>query len=151
METNPTDHGSQKQADSNTGRIVHLEQGPVEAVIGTQRIVMAAMAIVLVCVAIVCVFLVLNETSTQRNADRDSEQNEALQAELRCRAEPSLQYDVEFSKLQIAIGQGLQAVIADDRTALLAAGDTIGEQTPRVQEALQARRDSLTTCAVTNP
>lgn len=112
------------------------------------RIVLG-MSFVIALLVITMVLIAINETSTQRNADVLTRANESLQLELRCRAEPQLRYDKADAALSILIADTLANLsqlsgpeLEERRQRVLLAVD-------EVRAALQARDESLETCAAT--
>lgn len=104
------------------------------------------MSVVIALLVISMILVTINESATQRNADRQSRANESLQSELRCRAKPQLAYDKADAALSILIadtlanlGQLTPPEIEERRVAIVDAIDT-------VTTALEDRDMSLTAC-----
>lgn len=111
------------------------------------KIVLTTLIVVVGCLGIALVLVVLNETSTQRNANSATRINEELQAELRCLRQPTYELDKAMAELQTITAQGLASLadsqdsvdISDYAPALLSQVDV-------VNEALERREQSLVDC-----
>lgn len=122
------------------------EIAPVDVLNRTTKIVMLAMAIVMVSVSVVAVIIALNERDTQSNANFFIRQNQELQDELQCLRPAALDYDRAVGSIQIHIAEGLAAIsegedILDELAAQLRA-DAIA-----VEDAVKAREASVTKCS----
>lgn len=122
------------------------DQESVEILGRTTKIVMLAMAIVLVCMSVVSVLIVLNERSTQQNANDLAEQNEDLQIELRCLRVPAFNADRAEAELDMITARGLAAVGVGDQGTLEQLSRDLIEAADNLESAFDLREESLTRC-----
>jgi hypothetical protein len=127
--------------------IMEESKEPVEVLSNTTRIVMWAMAIVMVCISVVAVIIVLNERSTQLNADRQEEQNEILAKELSCLRDPAFESDKADSELAIITARGLAAVAIGDDEVLASLSQDLLASADQLEQKLDARELSITACS----
>lgn len=123
------------------------EETPTEVTIlsHTTKIVMLAMAIVIICVAFIAVVVTLNERSTQINADRAELQNQELQDELRCLRPAALQFDTALAQIQVEIAEGLAAIASGDGVPA-DLGANLLRDAENLQSAIELRGKSLEEC-----
>jgi hypothetical protein len=89
---------------------------------------------------------VLNERSTQINADRQERINEELRTELECLRVPAFESDAAEAQLSIITARGLAAVALGDREVLDALSADLQAGANKLEEKLAARGESLNTC-----
>lgn len=124
-----------------------MEENPPVAIMShTLRIVMLAMAIVMIATVAVMVVIVMNERSTQLNADRQSQQNQQLQDELQCLRSPSFEADKAEAELSIVIARGLAALAEGDGAVLVGLGPALTERADVLEKKIDLREESLTRC-----
>jgi hypothetical protein len=100
----------------------------------------------MVCIAIVAVVVVLNERSTQVNADSQARVNEQLQIELQCLRMPAFNADEADAELNINIARGLAAYALGDTATLEELAVDLDGGADDLEAALAARKRSLETC-----
>ena len=122
---------------------------PVEVLNRTTRIVMWAMAIVMVCISLVMVIIVLNERSTQRNADVQTLRNEELTQELRCLRAPNFDVDKNNSEINIVLARALAALGQGDDEKLFTLVPELTEEADQLEGAIQALSNAITSCQAT--
>jgi cell division protein FtsL len=109
------------------------------------KIVLAVLIVVVCAMAIALVLVVINETATQRNADKATNEAEELRAELRCLRQPQLEYDKAESQLNILIGDGL-ADISEGVQVSAMLGEELRAATAEVERTLIAREEAIVAC-----
>jgi len=112
----------------------------------TTKIVLLAMAIVMVCVAVVAVIISLGAKNTQDDARFYIQQNQELQDELQCLRPAALQFDKASGTTQQHIAEAL-AHISSAEEIPQGLGSQLAEDAHAIEAAIAAREDSVSQCS----
>lgn len=104
------------------------------------------MTIVMVCVAISLFIVVLNERSTQLNADAQVARNTELTRELRCIRDVQFQAEKNEGEINIVLARALAALAQDHDEFLLQLVPELEEEADQLEHALETWSEALITC-----
>ena len=119
---------------------------PAEVLGRTTKIVMMAMTIVMVCVALSLVVVVLNERSTQRNADHQTDLNRELSSELRCLRQPQFEADKNNAEINVVLARALAALAQGQDDTLESLVPELSEEANQLESSLRIWNEAITTC-----
>jgi hypothetical protein len=109
--------------------------------------IVVAMAVVIGCLVATMVLIAVNETNTQRNADRQSADNQELRAELRCRAAPQLRYDQADAILSALIAETIADLGQLTPEEIEQRRIAVRQAITNVRAALDDRDEALIACS----